>query len=33
LSLPVDLYDAERYYKQVRNKWFGGRVDEPSKSR
>ncbi len=23
LQLPVDLYDVERYYKEVRGKWFG----------
>jgi hypothetical protein len=33
LSLPVNLYDAERNYKRVRDKWFGGRIDDPSKSR
>jgi TolC family type I secretion outer membrane protein len=33
LSLPVDLYDAERNYKRVRDKWFGGRIETPSKSR
>jgi TolC family type I secretion outer membrane protein len=33
LGLPVNLYDAERNYKRVRDKWFGGRIDDPSKSR
>ncbi len=24
LSLPVDFYDPERHYREVRDKWFGG---------
>ncbi|MCH7956359.1 MAG: hypothetical protein IIB63_02275, partial [Proteobacteria bacterium] len=24
LNLPVDFYDPERHYREVRGKWFGG---------
>ena len=24
LNLPVDFYDADRHYREVRGKWFGG---------
>ena len=24
LNLPVDFYDPERHYREVRDKWFGG---------
>ncbi|MDX1485796.1 MAG: TolC family outer membrane protein [Alphaproteobacteria bacterium] len=33
LKLPVELYDAERYYRQVRGRWFGTDVPEQPKSR
>jgi TolC family type I secretion outer membrane protein len=33
LKLPIDLYDAERNYKQVRDRWFGTGVNEQPKTR
>lgn len=28
LNLAVDLYDAQGHYRKVRNKWFGGEVED-----
>ncbi|HSR55656.1 MAG TPA: TolC family outer membrane protein, partial [Alphaproteobacteria bacterium] len=33
LDLPVQLYDAERNYNRVRNRWFGSDIEDPSKTR
>jgi TolC family type I secretion outer membrane protein len=33
LKLPVEIYDAEGYYRRVRNRWFGGDGSKETKPR